>query len=116
MDDLFLLVSGIGGILIALFHGYLGHAFVLRGMTAEKPVLSRVNAAVFQLSTIYWIAAGALLVLTPALFSGSERRLTVGFVIFAYGCGAIGNFWATRGRHPGWALLGVVIILAMLGQ
>jgi hypothetical protein len=32
-----------------------------------------------------------------------------------YGFGMIGNFWVLRGRHFGWAALGAVITMAIIG-
>jgi hypothetical protein len=29
--------------------------------------------------------------------------------------GAAGNFWATRGRHPGWMLLALALVLIAFG-
>jgi hypothetical protein len=29
--------------------------------------------------------------------------------------GAIGNLWATRGRHPGWMLMAAALVLILVG-
>jgi hypothetical protein len=29
--------------------------------------------------------------------------------------GALGNLWATRGRHPGWMLMAAALILIVFG-
>jgi hypothetical protein len=35
--------------------------------------------------------------------------------IVTYGFAAIGNAWATRGRHFGWIAMGIVVGLAAIG-
>jgi hypothetical protein len=35
--------------------------------------------------------------------------------VFLYLFGALGNLWATRGRHPGWMLMAAALILIVIG-
>jgi hypothetical protein len=35
--------------------------------------------------------------------------------VVVYGYAAVGNAITTRGRHPGWVLMGVAVVLALLG-
>lgn len=115
MNDLLLVGAGVGGVLVAIIHGYLGHKIVLPQLAGGTAQIRRVNEAVFQLSTLYWLAGGLVLIATPYFLDDALRRVFVCGVVFLYATGAIGNFWATRGRHPGWVILLVVTIMALLG-
>lgn len=115
MNDLLLIGAGGGGVIIAAIHGYLGHKFVLPSVGGGTMPLKRVNSAVFQLSTLYWLVGGLLLIAAPFVLDQGQRSVVVGIMAFTYATGAIGNFWATRGRHPGWALLAVVTCMLLLG-
>ena len=109
------MVAGLGGALIALLHGYLGQTIVIPSISGGTPSLRRVNHAVFQLSTLYWFAGGIALICAAVFIDQGERTIIVLMVAFLYITGAVGNLWATRGRHPGWILLSVVTILALIG-
>lgn len=115
MKDLILIGAGIGGMLIALVPGYLGQAVLVRSLAETSASARRVNTAVFQLSTLYWLAGGLVLVAAPFVLDQGPRTLAAGMMTFVYAAGAIGNFWATRGRHFGWVLLAIVTIMALMG-
>lgn len=115
MKDVCLVIAGGGGILVALMHGYLGQTVVLRQITGVNRTLARVNAAVFQLSTFYWLAVGALLIATPFWLAPAQRPLVIWGAVLVYLSAALANAWATGGRHPGWALLAVVSAFALAG-
>ena len=116
MSDTFLMAAGMGGMIIALVHGYLGQTIVLPSFSGGTPPVRRVNQAVFQLSTLYWFAGGIALICAALFMEQGERTIIVAMVSFLYVTGAIGNFWATRGRHPGWFLLALVTGLALIGS
>ena len=65
--------------------------------------------------TISWTQGGAILVLVPFLLDQSQRTIAVYMIALVYASGAIANCWATRGRHPGWFLLAVTTVLALMG-
>jgi len=115
MNDTLLMAAGIGGALVALLHGYLGHKFVLPAFTGGTGPIRRVNHAVFQLSTLYWFVGGGALIASALVLNEGDRAVVVYMVSFLYLSGAVGNFWATRGRHPGWALLLLVAAMAIAG-
>lgn len=115
MNDVFLIIAGISGMLIALAHGYIGETKILRPAAHIPPIHRRVLRAVFQLSTLYWFVGGAVLVMLPFHADPISRTLAVGVVGFLYATGAAANFWATRGRHFGWPLLAATTVLAILG-
>lgn len=115
MNDTFLIAAGIGGMLIAMIHGFFGHSKLLPRVTGLPRTLRKINAAVFQLSTLYWFAGGVALVAAPFVLSSGERTLIAFAVAFMYLTGAAANLWATRGRHMGWPLLVGVAVLALIG-
>jgi hypothetical protein len=46
----------------------------------------------------------------------TEARLATGLLVgSSYLFGAVGNLWATRGRHPGWVLYTIALILIVYG-
>jgi uncharacterized membrane protein YjjB (DUF3815 family) len=50
--------------------------------------------------------------IAAAIWFGHDARLATGlFVGSLYLFGALGNLWATRGRHPGWMLMAAALIL-----
>ena len=59
---------------------------------------------------------GGLALIIAAYAFGPQARLATGLLVgSSYLFGAVGNLWATRGRHPGWALYGVALVLIVLG-
>jgi hypothetical protein len=56
---------------------------------------------------------GVLLILVPTMGSEQARAAIVYASTTVYGAG---NAWVSRGRHFGWALLSVVIGLALVGM
>jgi hypothetical protein len=54
--------------------------------------------------------------IAASLWLEPPSKTAVGAVVGGlYLYGVIGNAWATRGRHPGWMLLAVAIILIVFG-
>ena len=70
---------------------------------------------VWQAST-NWIALGLLLIATPAFDSQAARRWVIAVAATAFAYAAIGNAFATRGRHVGWILMCAVVVLTLLGR
>lgn len=121
MNDYLLFGAGGLGVLVALVHGHIGRTRLLPpltgvpGVPGVPDVHGRVLGAVFQLSTLYWIAGGLILMAVPLLPDHLPRPFAVYAVAFLFVSGAVGNFWATRGRHIGWVLLGFSSTMAVLG-
>ena len=68
-----------------------------------------------QFSTFNWLLGGLALI-GAALWFGHEARLATGLLVgSSYLFGALGNLWGTRGRHPGWMLMAVALVLIVLG-
>ena len=78
------------------------------------PVL-RLIPLLLQFSTVCWLLGGIALIAAPFWFD-APTRLTLAVVVGAfYAFGALGNLWATRGRHFGWMLLAVAVALIWYG-
>ena len=66
-------------------------------------------------STIAWLVGGLALIVAAGWF-GPQARLATGLCVGSlYLCGALGNLWGTRGRHPGWMLMAAALVLIVVG-
>lgn len=115
MNDIFLIVAGVAGMVIAAIHGHISQTVILARITGPARTARNINTAVYQLSTVYWFVGGAALTLAPFILSPDARTTIAITVAFMYFTGAAANIWATRGRHFGWPLLTVAAILALIG-
>ncbi|MEM9169782.1 MAG: hypothetical protein AAGC56_09015 [Pseudomonadota bacterium] len=115
MDDLFLYLSGGLGVTVSIVHGYLGETRIVRPVVASSAAAKRVLSAIMFLSAVYWFCAGALVLSAPTFFPGATRSVIAFTAAGIFLSGALGNFWATRGRHFGWALLALCCGLAIAG-
>lgn len=115
MKDALLYAAGALGIAISILHGYLGERLVVGPSEASTRRAKRVMRAIMFLSAVYWFAAGVLLLVAPVLLEPSQRFFAICVAAFLFATGSLGNLWATRGRHPGWALLAVATALALVG-
>jgi hypothetical protein len=115
MRDLTLQTAGMLAILVAILHGAIAELRVFANSHIEPRRTQRLLRMVWQASTIDWIGIGVLLIAAPALGSDSARRWVIAVAVAVYGYAAIGNAVVTRGRHVGWLLMVVVIVLALMG-
>ena len=119
-QDAALISAGAIGGATALIHGALTHRFMVRPIEAlAAPRLTgpirRLVAPLLQFSTYNWFLGGLALIAAATLF-GREARLATGLLVgSSYLFGAAGNAWATRGRHPGWMLMAVALVLIAVG-
>ena len=117
-----LLAAGILGSAVAAFHGIVTQRLMVRPIEALFRADGRTSGTVRRLvplllhfSTVVWFAGGLALIAAASVF-GPDARLATGlFVGSAYLFGVLGNLWGTRGRHPGWMLLGIAVILIAIG-
>jgi hypothetical protein len=114
-------MAGVIGIAVALGHGYLIQRKMVRPIAellADKRMagsIKRLVPGLLHFSTVSWFLGGLALI-AAAIGLGHDARLATGlFVGASYLYGAIGNLWATRGRHPGWMLMAAALILIALG-
>jgi hypothetical protein len=108
-------VAGGLGMLCAILHGYLGETRVIRPVKDIPAPARRVLQAVMFLSAVYWFVPGAILAASP-LLTAHDRELALFIAGGIYGSAAAANFWAMRGRHFGWLLLGAAAALAWLAM
>jgi hypothetical protein len=115
MRDLALQAAGALAIVVAIVHGAIAELQVFRKARIEPGRVRTLLRMVWQASTIDWIAFGVLLIAAPTFGSESARRWIVVVAIVAYGYATVGNALASRGRHVGWMLMSLVIVLSLVG-
>ncbi len=116
MSDFLVEAAGVLGIAAALVHGYLGETRLFAVARIEPRRARLLLRLVWHCGVIAWIAMGALLIFAPTLHSGQARIAIIAASAAVYAAGAVGNAWASRGRHFGWAWLSVVVVLALAGM
>jgi len=115
MRDILLQAAGLGAIVVALIHGWLGEAKIFARATIEPERLRILIRLVWQASTVAWIGGGVLLMAAPWMVSDLARHWIIGTMTAVFAFGAAGNAIATRGRHYGWLALTAVVVLAVAG-
>jgi hypothetical protein len=114
--------AGVIGSGVAVVHGIL----VQRRMVEPlRPLFStggptsgpikRLVPLLLHFSTFNWLIGGLALISAP-LWLGHEAKLAIGVLVgSSYLFGALGNFWGTKGRHPGWVLYALALALIAIG-
>jgi len=115
MWDWPLQAAGALGIFAAAFHGLAAEFQVFPTAAIEPRGTRRLLRIVWQVGVVDWMTMGVLLIAVPAFGSPVARRWVIAAATLVYGCAAIGNAIAMRGRHFGWLLLTCVVALALLG-
>lgn len=122
LQDIALVAAGIIGSGVAVVHGVLTQRLMVNVIIEAAAhdrrfsgPISRLVPILLHFSTAVWFAGGIALI--AAVFCpGREARMAISLLVGgAYLFGVIGNFWATRGRHPGWLLLAIACILIAAG-
>jgi hypothetical protein len=115
-----LALAGAIGSCVAVFHGVLTQRLMVRPFERVSngklaPAIGRLVAGLLHFSTFNWFLGGLALIVV-AIWCGRDMRLAVGLLVgSSYLYGALGNFWATRGRHAGWMLYAVATVLIAYG-
>lgn len=120
--DTALALGGVIGSAVALIHGALVQRYMVRpidGVLRDRPrtsaAIGRLVAPLLQFSTFNWFLGG-LAIAAAAIWASPQVRLATALLVGAsYLYGAVGNLWATRGRHPGWALYTLALALIVVG-
>lgn len=115
MRDLLLQCAGVAAIATAIIHGVLGETKVFPRVTIEPRRLRSLFRLVWQASTVAWIGGGVLLIAAPLMASEPARHWIVVTLACVFAFGALGNAWATRGRHFGWMVFSAVVAMAVAG-
>jgi hypothetical protein len=121
-QDAALAMAGIIGAGVAVVHGVLVQRLMVRPFEAFALADRRIAGSTRRLvpmllhfSTIFWFLGGLTLVAAANWFE-QDVRLAISLLVGgSYLFGAIGNLWATRGRHPGWMLMAAALLLILLG-
>ncbi|MEO5578776.1 MAG: hypothetical protein ABIR25_06990 [Sphingomicrobium sp.] len=118
MQNLALTLAGLIGVATAIFHGIVTQRLMVKPIDRRladaagvSSTIRRIVPPLLHYSTYSWLVGGIALVIA-ANVAGAETRLWIGLMVgtmFLYA--AIANLWATRGRHPGWALMAVAVAL-----
>jgi hypothetical protein len=121
-QDLALGMAGVIGCCVAVFHGVLTQRLMVKPLEkfflADRQTPASVRRLVpllLHFSTISWFLGGLALIAAANCFEQDARLATGIFVGCLYFFGALGNLWATRGRHPGWMLMTAALILIVFG-
>jgi hypothetical protein len=115
MRDLLVQSAGILALAVSVVHGIIGETKIFARVRVEPERIRLLLRLVWQCGTVAWISLAILLVAAPKLGNEAARNWIIAASIFTFGCAAVGNAWATRGRHFGWALMAVVVALAATG-
>jgi hypothetical protein len=117
-----LAMAGVIGGITAVVHGVLIQRLVVRPVEASflaeprtPEAIRRLVPLLMQFSTFAWLL-GALALIVAARWFEPQARLVTGLLVGSlYLFGALGNFWATDGRHPGWMLMAAALVLIAVG-
>jgi hypothetical protein len=115
-------MAGVIGCCVAVVHGILTQRLMVRPFEEYFRADKRIGASIRRLvplllhfSTISWFLGGLALIAAANWFEQDARFAAGLFVGSLYLFGALGNLWATRGRHPGWMLMAAALILIVIG-
>jgi hypothetical protein len=121
LSDAALIAAGLLGGAVALFHGVIIHRAMVRPIESSlgparisNPV-RRLVPVLLHFSTFNWLVSGIALIIAGLSLGGAARLATGLLVASSYAFAVVGNFWATRGRHPGWALYLIAFSLTIFG-
>ena len=113
-------MAGVIGSGVAVVHGVLTQRLMVGPLVqlADRPVAAlnrRIVPLLLQFSTFNWFVGGLALIVAANSLE-QEARLATGLLVgSSYLFGALGNLWATRGRHLGWMLYAVALVLIVYG-
>ena len=97
-------MAGVIGSGVAVVHGVLTQRLMVGPLVqlADRRVaapIRRIVPPLLQFSTFNWFVGGIALIVAANSFE-QEARLATGLLVgSSYLFGALGNLWATRGRH-----------------
>lgn len=116
MRDVLLYAAGALGLAAALLHGWLGETRVFARVRIEPERLRPLIRLVWHCSVVAWAAVAVLLIAAPATGSQTARDWIVGAAVVIFGFAAVANAWGTQARHFGWAVLALIVALAVAGR
>lgn len=112
-----LAAAGVIGSAVAIVHGALTQRLMVEPLAAAplRGPVRRIVPGLLHFSTFNWFVCGLALIAAAYVLEPQARLVTGLLVASSYLYGAIGNLWATRGRHPGWALYTIALVLIACG-
>jgi hypothetical protein len=117
-QDVALGLAGGIGCFVAVVHGVLIERWVIKPIgklvaadARMAPSTRRLVPPLLHLSTFAWFFGGLALIGAAIWLDGDATFALGAFVGSLYLFGAVTNLWATRGRHPGWMLMVVALVL-----
>lgn len=118
VDWVFILAGSLGCI-VAVVHGVILQKKMVTPILTEMKFAESLRLLIpllLHFSTVFWFLGGIALIATPFYPNEYIVLTTAIFVGLLFSFGAIGNFWGTRGRHPGWMLLAASVALIAYGS
>jgi hypothetical protein len=122
LHDVALVAAGVIGSAVAVAHGIIVQRHMVRrleklsvGEDRMPTSTRRVMAGMLHFSTFNWFFGGVALVAAATWLEPGARYATGLIVGSSYLYGAVGNFWGTRGRSPGWILYAIALALIAYG-
>ncbi len=117
-QPLALSLAGVIGAGTAIIHGVILQRRMVGPLNAAiaadrilTGTLRRLLPPLLHFSTFAWFAGGLALI-GAAIWPDRTAILVIGAMVGCmYVFAAAFNFWATRGRHPGWMLMTVAVAL-----
>ena len=118
--DAALMAAGILGSAVAVVHGILTQRVMVQPIQEIAAAqmsrsIRRLVTMLLQFSTFNWFIGGLALVVAAFALEQEARLMTGLLVGSSFLFAAVGNLWATRGRHPGWLLYGAAVLLIGYG-
>ncbi|WP_439568786.1 hypothetical protein [Sphingopyxis sp.] len=120
-QNIALLLAGVVGAGVAIFHGIVMQRHMVRPIDAALArshvslPIRRLVSPLLHISTIAWLIGGLALIAVGGGWA-PHLRLAVALVVGGFYLHAmVMNGWATRGRHPGWVLMGAALVLIVAG-
>lgn len=122
LQDMALITAGAIGAGVAPIHGLLVRRFMtnpikpmIRTARSFSTPTVRLIPLLLDFSAFNWFLSGVALIASGIWF-GPEAKMMAGLLagssfLFA----ALGNFWGTRGRHPGWGPYAIAVALIAFG-
>ncbi len=117
--DWVFIVAGSLGCIVAVVHGVILQKKMVTPILTEMKLaesLRRLIPLLLHFSTVFWFLGGIALIATPLYPNEYVTLATAVFAGLLFTFGAIGNFWGTRGRHPGWMMLAASVALIIYGS
>ncbi|MEM1142752.1 MAG: hypothetical protein AAF671_04285 [Pseudomonadota bacterium] len=113
------LAGGCLGSSVAIIHGILMQKHLVAPVTASAQLSSNAQQLVLlllQFSTFVWLGGGLALICAALFLTSTTAFIIASLVGVCYLYGAVGNFWATRGRHFGWIPLIAAVLSISWGS